>query len=189
LPSPDDTVSTPTTVINSQNLDNDLEKMMPINASTRLGTGDVRYKGIQIRNIHGEIAATFHFGEWAVIELLMRAETDVQTCYPGFLIKDLYGNYLTGMTTWALGEPMPALLSGEYFKIVFSVQLLYRKGNYSILINNCIDTIGTDFYDWCDNVAQFTIVEGDALKPEYGYGLFCPPMRVQLYSGINNHVV
>jgi lipopolysaccharide transport system ATP-binding protein len=170
----------------SANKQRAVEVMMPIHATTRQGLGHVRYQGIRLLDAFGDPAAVFKYGDWLVIELLMQAEQHLEICYPGFLIKDLHGSYLTGMTTWTLGEIMPPLRKGELFKIRFSVQLLYRAGNYSLIINNAVDNVGADFYDWCDNVAQFTILEDDYRQPAYGYGLFAPPMRVELEPGTSN---
>lgn len=154
--------------------------MREIAASTRRGLGHVQFRGIRLSDADGRETSAFRYRDWLTVELLMQAEQDVEVCYPGLLVKDLYGNYLTGITTWALGVPMPPLRKGQLFQVRFDIQLLYRPGNYSLLINNCIDNLGTDFYDWCDNVAQVTILEGDYHQPEYGYGLFGPPMRVHL---------
>lgn len=160
----------------------ELATMQPITATERHGLGHVRYQGLRITDAYGEPATSFEFGDWLVIDLLMQAEQAVASCFPGLVLKDLYGNYLTGMTTWALGQPMPPLAAGEQFLVRFKLQLLFRPGSYSMIINNCINNLGTDFYDWCDNAAQFTIREGDYHQPAYGYGMFCPPMSVTLAS-------
>lgn len=174
-------ISKSTTLVpNVHQLQGEAEAMFPIQATTRRGLGQVQYQGIKLMDAYNKPITTFEFGDWMVIELLLAAEQNVEQCYPGFLIKDLHGNYLMGLTTWALGELMPPLQAGEFFKIRFSTQLFYRPGNYSIIINNAIDNMGTDFYDWCDNVVQFTILEGDYRQPPYGYGMFCPPTRVEL---------
>lgn len=154
--------------------------MLPIQATTRHGLGQVRYQGIRLTDAYGEPTTAFAFGDWLVVDLLLQADHDVSEHYPGILIKDLNGNYLTGMTTWAMGQPAPPLKAGTRLSIRFRIQLLYQPGNYSIIINNCIDNLGTDFYDWCDNVAQFTVLPGDYRQPVYGYGMFCPPMRVEI---------
>jgi len=154
--------------------------LQEIRATTRKGLGKVTYIGFALKNDQGFESDSFAFNEQAIIEVLMEAKDDIDSCYPGFLIKDLLGNYLTGMTTWALQQPMPALKKGERCFVRYKVQLLYRPGNYSIIINNCVDAIGTDFYDWCDNVAQFSIVEGDLRQPAYGYGLFFPPIEAEI---------
>jgi len=151
-----------------------------IQATTRKGLGKVTYIGFALKNEYGVKSDSFFFKDHAILEVLLEATEDIDICYPGFLIKDLFGNYLTGITAWALHQPMPALKKGDRCFIRFRTQLLFRPGNYSIIINNCIDTLGTDFYDWCDNVAQFSIAEGDLHQPPYGYGLFCPPIEAEI---------
>lgn len=155
-------------------------ELPPVEATTRKGLGQVRYVGFLLRDEQGRPSDSFAFRDHVILEALLEATEDVEVCYPGFLIKDLLGNYLTGITAWALHQPMPPLRKGERCLIRFKVQLLFRPGSYSIIVNNCIDTLGTDFYDWCDNVAQFSIVEGDLHQPPYGYGLFSPPMEVEI---------
>jgi lipopolysaccharide transport system ATP-binding protein len=154
--------------------------VQPITATERHGLGHVRFQGVQIADAYGEPTASFEFGDWLVLDLLIQAEQAVESCFPGVVIKDLYGNYLTGMTTWSLGQAMPPLAAGERFLVRFKIQLLFRPGSYSMIINNCINNLGTDFYDWCDNAAQFTIREGNHEQPAYGYGMFCPPMSATL---------
>lgn len=151
-----------------------------VQATTRKGLGKVSYIGFALKNEYGIESDSFCFKDYAIIEVLLEATEDTDICYPGFLIKDLLGNYLVGITAWALQQQMPALKKGDRCFIRYKLQLLFRPGNYSIIINNCIDTLGTDFYDWCDNVAQFSIAEEDLNQPPYGYGLFCPPIEAEI---------
>lgn len=175
-------------LINSEVQETDVPKlmevseMMLIEPSVRWGIGGIRYEGIKVTNIYGIPTNTFDFQDWISIELLLRAEQNIEHSFPGLLVKDLYGNYITGVTTWSLGQVIPPLQKGQIHRVAFDIQLLYRPGNYSIVINNCVDNLGTDFYDWCDNVAQFTIVEGDYMQPKYGYGLFSPPAKARILT-------
>ncbi|HMO58893.1 MAG TPA: ABC transporter ATP-binding protein [Roseiflexaceae bacterium] len=162
-----------------------IDTLRPINATTRRGRGKIRFTGVRLTDAHGNESATFAFRDWLTIDMLLQADEAIDRCYPGLLIKDLYGNYLTGMTTWSLGSMMPPLRAGQRFMVRFQIQLLFRPGSYSFVINNCIDELGSDFYDWCDNVAQFVIMEGDYRRPEYGYGMFGPPTQVELLDASN----
>jgi Wzt C-terminal domain len=171
---------------NPTNLDNVsvTDDFLPIQASFRNGSGEVLFEGIRMTNAHGVYSKDFAFKEWMFLDLLITSSVDIESCYPGMLVKDLYGNYLVGVTSWSLGKAMPLICTGDKWIVRFSIQLLFRPGSYSILINNATDNLGTGFYDWCDNVIQFSISNGDYLQPAYGYGIFGPPMSVEIEKAI-----
>ena len=65
-------------------------------------------------------------------------------------------------------------------QLTFTIELLYAADNYTIMLNVACDDRGTNFYDVCENVANFSIVADSIDRPRYGYGMVFLPTTLEI---------
>lgn len=124
---------------------------------------------------------TFSFRDHIQLVLRVIASEDSDRCFPGFVVRDRNGYHLTGITNRTCNVEIEHITAGEELLLTFDIELLYREDNYSILLNIATDEIGTDFYDVCENIGNFTIVADPIDQPRYGYGRVYLPTKLQVY--------
>lgn len=96
------------------------------------------------------------------------------------MLRDLKGNFLTGITSRTCGYELEGLRAGDELQLTFTVELLYAADNYTIMLNVACDDRGADFYDVCENVANFFIVADPVERPRYGYGRVFLPTTLEI---------
>ncbi|MAO52011.1 MAG: ABC transporter ATP-binding protein [Pusillimonas sp.] len=151
-----------------------------IESKNRWGRGGIRSVSWSLSNTDGEQRNNFRFRERMVLSVLLQAEQHTDQCFPGFMIRDRNGYHLTGITNLTCGHLISNIKAGEFLLLRYEIELLYRPDNYSILLNIATDEIGTDFYDICENVGNFTIIDDQPTAPPWGYGRMYLPTTLTL---------
>ncbi|NMQ26762.1 hypothetical protein E4Q23_02715 [Candidatus Accumulibacter phosphatis] len=104
------------------------------------------------------------------LSILLSAISNIDRCFPGFMLRDRNGYHLTGITNRTCGQEILNIAAGDDVLLEFEITLLYRADNYSILLNIAVDEYGSGFYDLCENAGNFTIVGENSDRPPWGYG-------------------
>ncbi|MEF8722503.1 MAG: ABC transporter ATP-binding protein [Candidatus Accumulibacter delftensis] len=144
--------------------------MQPIEPSYRWGSGQIMITAWSLVDVSGKVTNSFHFGEKMHLSILLSAISNIDRCFPGFMLRDRNGYHLTGITNRTCGQEILNIAAGDDVLLEFEITLLYRADNYSILLNIAVDEYGSGFYDLCENAGNFTIVSENSDRPPWGYG-------------------
>lgn len=155
-------------------------QLRPVNPSKRWGRKGIEITEWALCNNNGDQCNSFHFRDKMKIIMRLSASKDIPACFPGFLLRDLRGNFLTGITSRTCGYELENLRAGDELQLTFTVELLYAADNYTIMLNVACDDRGADFYDVCENVANFFIVADPVERPRYGYGRVFLPTTLEI---------
>jgi lipopolysaccharide transport system ATP-binding protein len=159
--------------------------LQPVAPSYRWGTGQIKISAWAVFDSSGKLTNIFHFGEKIRLSVLLTANENITHCFPGFMFSDRNGYHLTGITSRTCGKEITNISAGESILLEFEITLLYRADNYSILLNIATDEYGTGFFDLCENVGNFTILDENSSRPPWGYGRTYLPTTLNV-SLINN---
>lgn len=155
-----------------------LPPLNAVNASYRWGTNEISIQGWNILDATDRPKDQFRFGDMARIVMLIEARTDIERCFPGFVFRDRNGYHLTGITNRTCKQEIEGLQAGARVLLRFDVELRYRADNYSILLNICHDEFGSAFFDVCENIGNFTVVDEPRETPPWGYGRVYLPTKL-----------
>jgi lipopolysaccharide transport system ATP-binding protein len=162
----------------------DADKLRPVRPTARWGRGGIVITEWELLDANAAASEMFYFRDKAMIVMRLKADEDIPRCFPGFVIRDRNGYQLTGITNRTCGVELTDVKAGEELVLRFKLELLYRADNYSVLLNICVDEYGSDFYDVCENVGNFSIIAEPIERPAYGYGLVYIPTTLEV---VRNH--
>jgi lipopolysaccharide transport system ATP-binding protein len=154
--------------------------LQPITPTQRWGKGQIQIVAWSLADISGKPTNAFRFGEKMILTMVLRANTRIPACFPGFMLRDRNGYHLTGITSRTCGKEISNVAPGEQVMLEFEIVLLYRADNYSVLLNVATDEYGSDFYDLCENAGNFTILDEGSTRPPWGYGRTYLPTSLQV---------
>jgi len=142
----------------------------------RVGNGDIRFTGIEYRNVDGTPGASVRSGEAVTVRLYYRAEQAVRYPSFGFRMYTTMGTLITETGTWHHGVVIPHVPAGDGH-IDLDVELLnLLPGRYSLSLW-VTSASGTQIYDGDVRTALDVEVAdvyggGKALDSRYGIVYF-----------------
>jgi lipopolysaccharide transport system ATP-binding protein len=181
--------TTQVSTLNPQLSVNGLGSFDAVAPSYRWGTGQIQILGWRLSDLAGKNTNTFRFKDQMRISVLLQAKDRIDSCFPGFMLSDRNGYHLTGITNRTCGTEICNLEKGDQIILQFEVTLLFRADNYSVLLNIAADEYGTSFYDLCENIGNFSILDENLAEPPWGYGRTYLPTTLQVSKVITtSHV-
>jgi lipopolysaccharide transport system ATP-binding protein len=164
-----------------------LDHLIEPQPSYRWGTGQIRIERWAITDTNNQVCSTFRFRQKIRLQLILKANESISSCFPGFMLSDRNGYHLTGITNRTCGKEIGGLNAFDRILLVFEFEPFYRADNYSILVNIATDEYGTGFYDLCENIGNFTILDEDSSRPPWGYGRTYLPSSLEVTKILNSN--
>jgi lipopolysaccharide transport system ATP-binding protein len=123
------------------------------------GTGEAFVEEIILLNSHGESIEVVDVGQAITLQIIVKAQSNVDRLVLGYSIKDRLGQVVYGINTDLTQQPVEHVLAGEVIKFDVGFDANLGPGSYSIqtaLVST--DTHLVNNYEWRDLALVFTVV-------------------------------
>lgn len=135
-------------------------KQLP--GSQRYGTGHVQLQAVQLFDTAGQPRQAYQFGETIILDVVYRADIDIDCLNVSFLVRDLTGIDLMGTTTFDEHVVLPPKQAGETGHVQLSFQNCLRINTYgvSVALHRMTQRDGSDniLFDQIDRAVAFEVI-------------------------------
>src|SRR3990167_1369876 len=138
------------------------------------GTGEAVIIEINLYNKCNEVINTAHVGESIRLNILVRANADLDELTLGYELKDVFGSTVFGINTFYLEQTLTQVISGEIleFNFEFAINLGFGTYSISVALHNSYNHLDKN-YEWRDVALIFHVINID--KQQFIGGTWLPP--------------
>lgn len=122
------------------------------------GTGEAVVEEVSLRNADGQAVEFIDVGQDVVLEVIVRASSDIPRLVLGYMIKDRLGQTIFGTNTYHTGQIVGDVASGQ--RLRFSARFLANLGPGSYSVSTALvssDTHLVNNYEWRDLALIFNV--------------------------------
>lgn len=127
----------------------------------RWGTREMIVEGYALRNQDSTTAGIFEYGDRMVVELQVRAVTDIKSADIGFgfAFRNERGLEVINSTTYDVGTRFPPMKQGQRTRLTFELENILAPGMYSLVLSvEDRTSLEIKYYDFIENAAVFRTI-------------------------------